>query len=190
MARHRNAQVLIRKIGISIMSELNQDRSLNSSDQISYRYRTLGYSGECRITETHVESKIRNWHRRWEQSVPLILVSAHVTRLTHIPDSYWWTSIVCGAGLGIGIWGVISPEQTGLSRVVAMPVILVCALLLVYLLKFRRVVWCIFTTAIPNTTIAFCRNATPDSAFEAFTEKLQSVAAFKYPPETPPHQES
>ena len=50
------------------------------------------------------------------------------------------TTIVCGSGFGIGIWGVISPEQTGLSKIVAIPVMLVSAFLLVYLLNFRSVV--------------------------------------------------
>lgn len=165
---------------MTIQDDSHRDDSRGDS---SYRFWTLGYSGVCTITDSHVETSIRNWHRQWSHSIPLHLVSRHASRLTVTPDSWWWLTIAASTVVGVGIWSMITPDQTGIPRFVAVLLLIASTALILFLLRFRRVVWYTFSTAIPGVTISFCRNAAPNPQFDQFAAELTLKATFQYPEE-------
>lgn len=110
--------------------------------------------------------------------MPLSQVSPHVIMSTQSSEYFWLVLIGSLVGIVGGTWQAITPETIGVHPAAGVITALASLVMLLWILRYRRTVWAIFPTPLPNVSVAICRTTARSEKFDMFVAAIRQRATY------------
>ncbi len=150
----------------------------DDADTIEYRFSSLTLSGQFKLSDDSVSERFSATGNTWCQELPLSLVAPQYVRVSETLSSFWWIAAISFAGAVFGFWSLVAAESP-LEFAAGLTAVGTSLILFAYVIRYRRLHWCVFPTALPGITIAVACGTADTERFDQFVTTVQSRARYK-----------